>query len=607
MQTFADKTRILEDHQLINEFTENMRNPKNRRINNDKLLITPGFLNTAGGVVKRANEVYNPSTNVECEEGTEMPDVDERLRFSGEYAALRLSRGTSVREKGKEEVAINERLVACLWYSQRYSKNLKTVDGRAVEVISPGIWGLEGGPDFTQAAIRLDDGKPIKGDVEIHLYASDWKGHQHHRKEQFNNVVLNVSMWNDVKSRSLPTFSGRKIPHVELKPFLTRSIESIVNLVQTDDYPYRRNFGTGRCAEVLGSLSKNEVFRLLQMAGEWRMQEKSSRLEEWLSQNDFDELLYKALMEAMGYHNNKESFIYLAERITYKDLRRLVKSLTDRYSHYLPQSVLVNLSGLFPDKSNSTWDVETKKFHRFIRAIWLDFLTRKTYLPVDKARWNLRGRPSNSPLRRIAGMSLFIYEHRAGSPFGRILSAFQFLGEVNTKFRDEYNRFTKNLIADYYAVPDPRLKKQYQNTLKRLMKIIQTGEDKYWSRHYSLGGKKLSKHCALIGQARLNEIIVNVIIPMLLLYSRKYAHEMENLLYIFSQFLPGLPDNKITRLMKYRLFGKDGRKLPPESAITQQGLLQLFKDFCSHDKGGCLDCEFIRNVQQWIDYRSAKS
>ena len=536
-----------------------------------------------------------------------MPDVDERLRFSGEYGALRLSKDTSVRERSQEEAAINERLVACLWYSQKYLKGLNTVDGRAVEVVSPGVWSLEGGPDFTRAAIRLGKGKPIKGDVEIHLYASDWSGHQHHRQEQFGNVVLNVSMWNDVKSKLLPTFSGRKIPHVELKPCLTRSVKSIANLIQTDDYPYRKEFGTGRCAEVLHSLRKNEAFRLLQMAGEWRMQEKASRLGEWLTGDDFDELLYKSLMEGMGYHNNKEPFLQLAERITYEELRKLVKSETNRYSHYLPQSVLMNLSGLFPDETSPSWNIDTRKFHRFVRAIWLDFCTRRTYLPLDRGRWDLRGRPSNSPLRRIAGMSLFLHEHRADSPFGKVLSAFKALSEMHTKFRDEYSRFTRNLIADYYALPDPKLKKQYRNTLKRLMKIIEPGEDKYWSRHYILGGKRLTKPFALIGQDRLNEIIINVIIPMLLLYSRRYAPELENLLYIFSQFLPKLNENKITRLMKHRLFGRNGRKIPLESAITQQGLLQLFKDFCSHDKGGCLDCEFMKNVQQWVEYKVRKS
>jgi hypothetical protein len=159
------------------------------------------------------------------------------------------------------------------------------------------------------------------------------------------------------------------------------------------------------------------------------------------------------------------------------------------------------------------------------------------------------------------------------------------------------------LITDYYAVPEPGLKKQYNATVKRLAKIIEPAEDKYWSYHYTLGGKKLEKLFSLVGKDRLNEIMVNVIVPMLLLYSRKSAPEMENMLYVFTQFLPKSPDNKITRLVKYRLFGKDAKKLPPESALTQQGLMQLFRDFCSLDKGGCLECEFVKNVQQWIDYR----
>ena len=83
-----------------------------------------------------------------------------------------------VRETGKRArpPKIPERLVACLWYSQRFLRDLKTADGRPVSVLSPGVWNLEEGPDFAKAAVRVGD-EVLRGDIEVHVNSSGWTGY----------------------------------------------------------------------------------------------------------------------------------------------------------------------------------------------------------------------------------------------------------------------------------------------------------------------------------------------------------------------------------------------------------------------------------------------
>src|SRR3990167_5953722 len=71
---------------------------------------------------------------------------------------------------------IKEQLVKCIWSGQFMKKrNLYTEDGARIEILSPGHWNVEEGPDFKGAEILLEEKGVAKGDVEIHVFADDWK------------------------------------------------------------------------------------------------------------------------------------------------------------------------------------------------------------------------------------------------------------------------------------------------------------------------------------------------------------------------------------------------------------------------------------------------
>ena len=66
-----------------------------------------------------------------------------------------------------------------VWQHRLWRQNdMRTVDGRRLQVIDPGRLNNDAGPDFFNAKISID-GRIWAGNVEIHFRASDWHRHGH--------------------------------------------------------------------------------------------------------------------------------------------------------------------------------------------------------------------------------------------------------------------------------------------------------------------------------------------------------------------------------------------------------------------------------------------
>ena len=85
----------------------------------------------------------------------------------------------------------SERFLQVLWNERRFCGELVTLDGRKVEVVAPGTWNVESGPDFRDAALRLD-GVLLYGDIEVHRDPFDWYRHGHDRDPAYDKVILHV-------------------------------------------------------------------------------------------------------------------------------------------------------------------------------------------------------------------------------------------------------------------------------------------------------------------------------------------------------------------------------------------------------------------------------
>jgi hypothetical protein len=98
-------------------------------------------------------------------------------------------------------------------------------------------------------------------------------------------------------------------------------------------------------------------------------------------------------------------------------------------------------------------------------------------------------------------------------------------------------------------------------------------------------------------------VIVNVVVPFLLALSRgsEQLRVEQRLHNVYSSLRP-LQDNSITRYMKSRIF-QDERTADEvvRSTRRQQGLMQVFHDYCESGATTCESCGFLSAVEAWVE------
>ncbi len=97
-------------------------------------------------------------------------------------------------------------------------------------------------------------------------------------------------------------------------------------------------------------------------------------------------------------------------------------------------------------------------------------------------------------------------------------------------------------------------------------------------------------------------MIINIIIPVLLAYARKREDlVLEEWLFKAYKLHPKLSHNNVTKFMSCRVFGRDTQKKNIVSnARRQQGLIQIFKDFCESDDIACKRCALLLSINSML-------
>jgi hypothetical protein len=97
---------------------------------------------------------------------------------------------------------------------------------------------------------------------------------------------------------------------------------------------------------------------------------------------------------------------------------------------------------------------------------------------------------------------------------------------------------------------------------------------------------------ALIGESRVAEILANVLFPFWL------SQDIE--VWLAYAQLPARLPNRRLETAATRLFGNDPRrKQLLRTVANQQGLLQIYEDFCMQDNSDCAQCPFPEQMQKW--------
>ena len=491
---------------------------------------------------------------------------DAYLKFTHLYNQLQ------VREEDNT-IRVPEKVIRCIWNDQLFcTPSLKTREGQNLEIVYPGYWNFGKGPDFTSATIKVN-GKTYEGDVELHVYATDWNAHGHSGNPDFDNVILHVYMWQGRGKE--PRGKRQDLPfQFEIKDYLTKGILDLNDELDFESYPVLNHCNFGLCHQPLAELSQEKLTQLLNAAGEARVFTKMERFHDSIIIEGYEQTFYRGVAEALGYPENKQPFQVLADTLPLSELTSLVPakaSKNEKVLHY--QALLFGISGLM-DK-----DAEKKAGFRKLLPIWKAYRERVPGSPLTKKDWCFRAiRPANYPYRRIAGLAHLIVRHEKTGMFADFMGSYQ-----------------KILTSSGDKIPDKK-------TLNAFNNFFCVASDDYWANHYTPDGKTLSQCQQLVGSARSREIIINIGLPIGLIFAR--AGKFKNLetgLNTLFQTGKSASDNKLLRFMKHYIFGNQEEMIQVLRSEKQiQGLMQIYQDFCTQNQNNCLHCPFPDVVKKYF-------
>ena len=498
---------------------------------------------------------------------------------------------------------VPERFLRQIWKHQQFAtSHLHTMDGKPVEILSPGTLNTDGGPDFSDARIRIG-GVLYTGDVELHQNYEDWTKHSHHVDPKYNKVILHVVFQGSPHQAPPVTQSNRAVPVLILQPYLTSTYHALWEKMILDERSER--LAHIKCFSLNESVSASTIRPWLEKLAIQRIELKVRRFEERLqelvdeqrnavkepppryeeipfglnpedlppptqrfSSRDvskhllWSQLLYEGIMEGLGYAKNQQPFLKLARNLRLRHLADLIhpSMLEDQLMRI--EAMIFGVAGLLPP-TRAIVEAASRKRVRELRSLWKDL--RKYYRGemLAPAEWQFfRLRPENFPTVRLAGGSQIIMRLFKKDFFKTIIQT------------------TKN---------EDLTSKQKLDSLEALLTV---SADDFWSTHYRFEEKAQTHLKKLVGKNRADEIILNTFIPICLLYARifKDKNVRRGVLTMFEESSPQ-SENAVIRIMKNQLVRG---KVQLDSAMLQQGALQLYKFYCVEEQ--CKECAIGKEV-----------
>lgn len=490
--------------------------------------------------------------------------------------SMPLAVSEAVARYGKAGGALREEAVVSIWLDQPWGRlPIRDVKGRLVEIISPG-WRNHGpGPDLKDAVFRYR-GKDIeKGDAEVHVRSSDWIAHGHGGDPAYDNTRLHIVLYCDSTRDPRMTSSGRSLIELELGPMCAAIIDRIRAGGSLSTGPGGLDNVTGDCGAKIAEAGAEKAGRTLDAAGEGRMLLKSRRFAGAVKDGKGEDALYEGLCEALGYSVYKRQFGLVAKTAPLGLLRAVAGAVEPAERSDTFEAVFFGVAGLAPGDIQvvNDFDEESRKYFLTLRERWERVSARHGITPLcGEEHWPFKGtRPANYPMRRLAGLARFLAAH-IGSDLAPL-------------FHEAANK----------ALPKPGGKRA-AGTLDEIMSLFPAQDGAYWERRFVAGGKRQARPSNLISRDRVTLYVINTVIPYFLAKaSHEDKAEEERRLKRLYHMIPAPSTNSVVEFMRKRLFGgKTPRGFM--TAVRQQGLIQIYNDFCSVNPAGCRGCRFASGI-----------
>jgi len=373
---------------------------------------------------------------------------------------------------------MKENLLHFIWKLQLFSyKKLLSTTGESIQVITPGLYNFNTGPDFLNAKIEI--GKQLwAGNIEIHINSSDWYIHNHEIDENYDSVILHVVWEHDVE---VFRKSNAIIPTLELKSYISKEL--------LDNY--QKLFSANKkWINCENEISKVDYFVL----SHWkerlyfeRLAKKAGLISEILkkTENNWEAILFVLLAKNFGLKINGDSFLNFANSFDFSIVRKVSSDLVQLEALFFGQA------GLLYNECESSYFENLKKEYEFLQV-------KYKLKPISKGQVQyFRLRPNNFPTIRLSQLASLY--HLNQNMFSKVI-------EIQTLdgFYDLFNVATSDFWKTHYT---------FENESKK-------------------SNKKLSK-------AFIDLLLINTIIPLKFMHLKSLGkHDFSEILDVIEAIKP---------------------------------------------------------------------
>lgn len=281
---------------------------------------------------------------------------------------------------------ITERLLHFIWQYQYYNQTcLTTSKGEPVQVIYPGQYNRDQGPDFSNAKIKIA-GTTWAGTVELHINSSDWKKHGHDADANYRTVILHV-VWEDDKTAS----TANEIPVLVLGGRVPAILLQRYNSLMLSDSFIACQHSISGIRDISWNSWKDRV--LVE-----RILRKAKAVEQYLQQNNYhwEETFWWLLARNFGIKVNADAFEEMARSIPLTVLAKNKSQI-----HQL-EALLFGQAGLLKGSFDEDYPILLQSEYKFLQR-------KYNIQPIATPLHFLRMRPGNFPTIRLAQLAMLIY------------------------------------------------------------------------------------------------------------------------------------------------------------------------------------------------------
>lgn len=415
-------------------------------------------------------------------------------------------------------MTLSEDILHFVWKYRLYDmQRVSTVSGKTLNIVDTGRHNHDAGADFLAARVVIADVE-WAGNVEIHIRASDWERHRHHKDKAYNCVIVHVVYEYD---KAVYREDGTLLETLELK-----------SLIPAHILPKYRELMSGMywipCEKRIHRTSPFHLSQWLSRLLVERFEYRVSAIYSLLAQQrgSWEDTCYIWMARSFGFKVNAQAFEQLARSVPQSVLAK------HKHNSLAIEALLFGQAGMLQDIDfEDDYPRKLQGEYEYLRKL-------HSLRPIDASVWKfMRTRPGNFPSVRIAQFAALC--KRSVHLFSTIVDASE-------------PHILKGLFDDLPINP-------------------------YWQERYRFDSP-LARHGCQLGARSVDTLLINSIAGILFAYGKYIGKEM----YIYKaiSLLESLKTEENAVLKRFSALGIQARQAAESQALLQMKAFYCDKKKC---------------------------